>query len=670
MKTIGIVTMLAETGNFLKAQLDKLFSDMIKVNLYILSEIDERQKLTEEDFIVFPGIDAQEGSREKLEFQCDAIIANRSVNYDLLDEVFRIPEGEEVYVLNDFKSATLQSIKYLQELGINHIHYIPLHMGSQEAEEGKTLITFGEYNYLPPNPKKIIDLGVRTLDISTIVEILLRLGFSNEIIGKFTTKYVRDIISLTNEINSLNNHNEYIKNKLATLIQTVSEGILTIDNENKISVINEAAEKILECRGKDFVGRNLSELEKSLSLKFSSIDMEYGENSGILDYFGKKLVINESRIVHNQSNIEKVIAIREVTEIQKLEQKLRMKISSKRYEARYTFGDIKGSSEIINTKKEMARKIARFDSPVYIYGESGTGKELFAQAIHLASPRKNGPFVAVNFAAMSESLLESELFGYAEGAFTGAKKGGMPGVFEQAHGGTLFLDEIGDSPLRFQIKLLRVLQEKQVRRIGDDKNIPVDVRVIVATNKKISDLVEEGKFREDLYYRINVLPLSLPPLRERKEDIICLAQTFYKEMTRNDEEMVDFDLFLRDVKDVIVDYDFPGNARQLRNIIEYLICTAEDGIASSEAISQEFIKNGDIRGFATDKEDEEIRCLKTIERRMRRGLSSGRRSLAEETGYSEEKINKIVSRLAEKEEVSVSRGRKGILLTAAGKKRI
>ena len=174
--------------------------------------------------------------------------------------------------------------------------------------------------------------------------------------------------------------------------------------------------------------------------------------------------------------------------------------------------------------------MAKSDSTVFIQGESGTGKELLAQSIHNDSNRSSGPFVAINFAALSETLLESELFGYVEGSFTGAKKGGSSGLFEAAHKGTLFLDEIGDAPLPFQVKLLRVLQERQIRRVGSIKVIPIDVRVIVATNHNLKEHIKAGLMREDLYYRLNVLPIKMPALRERKEDILPLAYSFYKKI--------------------------------------------------------------------------------------------------------------------------------------------
>jgi len=220
--------------------------------------------------------------------------------------------------------------------------------------------------------------------------------------------------------------------------------------------------------------------------------------------------------------------------------------------------------------KEKAKKFAKTDKNILIMGESGTGKELFAHAIHRESSRAKGPFVAINFAALPDNLIESELFGYEEGAFTGARKGGKPGLFEQAHGGTIFLDEIGDAPLNVQLRLLRVLQEKEIMRVGGDRIIPVDVRIIAATNKNLAESVANKQFREDLFYRLNVLPLEIPPLRERKEDIPYLFQKYLKE-NYNTVKIIH-----PDALKALINHDFKGNIRELINIAEYVCYSTED----------------------------------------------------------------------------------------------
>lgn len=235
----------------------------------------------------------------------------------------------------------------------------------------------------------------------------------------------------------------------------------------------------------------------------------------------------------------------------------------------FSFADIYGNSQDMHTLRRYAKQIAGTDSAILIRGESGTGKEVFARAIHNQSQRRTEPFVPINCAAIPESLLESELFGYEEGAFSGAKKGGKPGKFELANGGTLFLDEIGDMPLHMQIKLFRVLQEQCIERIGSLKSIPIDVRVISATNQDLKNLITLKKFREELYFRLNVMPLNIPPLRERPEDIPDLAYFFLKKYNHKNNksiETIDADVF-----DYLCAYSWPGNVRELENLMEYIV---------------------------------------------------------------------------------------------------
>lgn len=221
-----------------------------------------------------------------------------------------------------------------------------------------------------------------------------------------------------------------------------------------------------------------------------------------------------------------MVAFQDVTRIQEMEGKFYRKIHLRGHVAKYTFDDILFQSSEIKRTIETAQRYSEVDSNILIIGETGTGKEIFAQSIHNHSNRKNNPFVAINCAALPENLLESELFGYAEGAFTGAMKGGKQGFFELAHRGTIFLDEIGEISPKMQSRSLRVLQEREIMRIGDDKVIPVDVRILSATNKDLMQMVKSNDFREDLYYRLSVLDLVLPPLRERREDIPLLVNAF------------------------------------------------------------------------------------------------------------------------------------------------
>lgn len=246
--------------------------------------------------------------------------------------------------------------------------------------------------------------------------------------------------------------------------------------------------------------------------------------------------------------------------------------SPEKMEARYTIGDIIGQSPSIRRATRLALQAAKSDAPVLLTGETGTGKELFAHAIHAASRRAAKPFIRVNCASIPETLLESELFGYVDGAFTGAKRGGKPGKFELAHGGTLFLDEIADMSYRMQAKLLRVLQEGEIEKVGETKNPQVDVRIIAATNRDLGDMMCKGLFREDLYYRLDVIRIDIPPLRQRMEDIGLLAEHFVAALSWKYGKQISH--IASEVMEIFLTYRWPGNVRELANVIEGAICMA------------------------------------------------------------------------------------------------
>ena len=297
---------------------------------------------------------------------------------------------------------------------------------------------------------------------------------------------------------------------------------------------------------------------------------------------GVEVVANYQSIISNGEVIGGVATLQELRHFQAVERKAREELARRGRMAKYNFFDIKSESPTMLTAITDAKRFAKYDATVLILGETGVGKEYFAHAIHLDSNRKNGPFVAVNCAAIPENILESELFGYAEGAFTGAKKGGKTGLFEQAHGGTIFLDEIGEMSENLQARLLRVLQEHEVYRLGDDRVTPVDIRVIAATNQDLQEMMQSGRFREDLYYRLDVLTVEIPALRERKPDIKVFIDLFIAEFNtkyRTSIEGID-----PGGMELMLQYDWPGNIRELHNIIGRLAAQAVNAIVSVEEV--------------------------------------------------------------------------------------
>ncbi|MBZ4663948.1 MAG: PspF2 [Caloramator sp.] len=300
---------------------------------------------------------------------------------------------------------------------------------------------------------------------------------------------------------------------------------------------------------------------------------------------GKEAIVHRIPIIDEKDNLiggfgmllfDDYEKLKQVTEqIEKIHKELNLYKNeiAKMNRAKYSLDDIIGESKPMKQAKSKVKKLARVNSNILIIGESGVGKELFAHAIHNESERNEFPFVSINCSAIPENLLEAEFFGYEDGAFTGARKGGNIGKFELANGGTIFLDEIGDMPLYMQAKLLRVLQEKEVVRIGSNKVVKLDVRVICATHKNLEQLVDEGKFREDLYYRLNVLSLDIPPLRQRREDIPLLVQRFVEKFYK---ETGLYREIPEEVMNILCNYDWPGNIRELKNIVERICVNADD----------------------------------------------------------------------------------------------
>lgn len=391
--------------------------------------------------------------------------------------------------------------------------------------------------------------------------------------------------------------------RMEFLLDYVGKALIFIDSQGEIGKLNKKAEMILgtqfnkeelfksipelqtfeitkpqKIKERGFFRISKSRLEGIYSIYPIWIDEEFG--GAVLVLAEKESMIQEANLLINSS-----ISI--------------------------DMANILGESSVMRKVKEEAMSMGKSSSTVLIRGESGTGKELFARAIHNASSRKKEAFVAINCGAIPDNLLESELFGYEEGSFTGAKKGGKTGKFEFAHRGTIFLDEIGDMSLHLQVKLLRVLQEKKITPIGSRDEKEIDVRIICATHRNLEEMVKRGEFREDLYYRINVVPLHIPPLKERPEDIEILGRHFlkiYAEKLQKNIFKVDENFFTQ-----LKEYSWPGNVRELENAVEYAVNIVKDGIINKTDLPKR-IWNNEIEGFEGDKvKDQEIRTLQSLE---------------------------------------------------------
>lgn len=406
-----------------------------------------------------------------------------------------------------------------------------------------------------------------------------KLGMSNVHIGASDESIYEGVYRAKELIESLQEQ-KYKNEVLENILDGVHDAVIAIDQEGSIILFNERAEEILKKHSKDVINKKLLEACPELNFMLEIMKSNINRNNEIKKLKRITITANTS-ILKVEGNVKGVLcSFQDITKLQSLERKIRYEVNKKGLTAKYSFEDIIVNDPVMKDTVAKAIRIGTSDSAVMIYGESGTGKEMIAQSIHNISSRKDDPFVAINCAAISESLLESELFGYEEGAFTGARKGGKSGLFELAHGGTIFLDEINSLPPNLQAKLLRVLEEKEVMRIGSDYVIPLDVRIIAAANEELKRKVEEGSFRSDLFYRLNVLEMKIPPLRERKKDIVPLFKYYVESLSAGN----DVTKISNEIEKKIISYPWKGNVRELKNCAQRYVILNELDLDENEII--------------------------------------------------------------------------------------
>lgn len=396
---------------------------------------------------------------------------------------------------------------------------------------------------------------------------------------------------------------------LFDILDNISDIVMINDSDTTIVYVNKAYEKILGIPAEKAIGKKLKDIEpdataiRVMELGRASHNIVERLRTVDIDAVGVSFPIYK-----NEELMGAVSIFNDISEISRLTAELhRTREISKYFQKQLDKRHLSQSFEqyvCANTKTRdvlfLAAKVAKTDTTLLIRGESGVGKEVLARAIYNESKRNKMPFIKVNCASIPENLLESELFGYDEGAFTGAKKGGKLGKFELAQGGTIFLDEIGDMSFHMQAKILRVIQEKEFERVGGVKTIPLDVRIIAATNRDLEAMIDEGTFRSDLYYRLNVVPLFIPPLRDRKDDVILLARSILERINQKNKEQVSLSA---EVMIILQKYDWPGNIRELQNVLEHANIVKTGNIIKVEDLPKHFLPN------RTDEDSKTIKCF-------------------------------------------------------------
>lgn len=666
-KTLALVTQSESTKNELCNQLSFLLEGYMTVVGYAL-EAGIETNITA-DLIVLSSDLMAEPAKGLLDESCPVIIANRSLNLEKLDLLFQIPRGTEVIVVNDDWVNSLEVIKLLKEIGIDDLNYVPYAPGHPLTSRSNYAITPGEVTLVPVHIGNVIDIGPRVIDLTTIIQILSLLGLLDEKSRLISTRYLETIIRLNKRLNDsiaeANRMNQY----LVKVVNQVNDGVLAYSDEGVISVCNRVAADVLHVTSGKAIGQSIDQIvQDSKLLQFlSSVDVTSDQLFRIHD---TEVLISRFHIDILRST---VCTIKNTKETLDMEKKLRQNLVKKGYVGKYRFGDIIGDSPILQHTVLTAKKLAHTDLGILIYGETGVGKELFASAIHNESEKSQGPFLAVNFSAMPEELVESELFGYEEGSFTGAKRGGQRGLFEQANGGTIFLDEIGDISMKIQTRLLRVLQEKEIRRVGGTQIIPIDVRIIAATNKNLDVMCQEGIFREDLYFRLKRLYLEIPPLRARADDMEALVKHFIEKHGKKPVALSS------DVVDFLRTRPWPGNVRELENVIEYILAVHEGDTVTPEHLPYDVqaLKPGVIQKNGSTWLDMETRpeeyhfLLSAIQRYHAIGQAASRQKLRHDSleaypQLTEGRIRKMTDRLLEEGFITKQVGRAGMSLTSKG----
>lgn len=566
-KKITVISLDPRAGRSYAGEIRSLFGEYADITMYNVMDGSAMGVLRKADLFVV-STDAY-GSAEEVArhvpVECQTMAVEVSFRWSEIRKLKEIPEGSKVLFVNLTQTMAREAIAQLNQFGINHIHMIPFYPGAVLEEEVHIAVTPDEMRYMPEGIEQKINLGQRACTSGMVIEIALRLGLEQLLESEKFRQYSREIATSNYSFDQMFSRSIRLESQFHILMEILEDGIIGVNERGEIFACNKHAEEITKVSAALIMGKRCDEVFSYLP--FSKCLMEKQVlPAKISKINGVNISVEIVPVLRQKDCIGAFARLQKFNEMEVRQNELRSQLLHKGHVAKYSFDDVIGESEAILRTKDVLRRMAASESPILLIGETGTGKELFAHAVHRASGRKDGPFIAINVAAVPENLLESELFGYEEGAFTGAKKGGRPGLFEFSHKGTLFLDEVEGMSQALQVKLLRVLQEREIMRVGGNRVIKIDVRIIAATNESLEQKVEEGSFRRDLYYRLNTLPALIPPLAERGEDMFLIIEHIRKELGG------DF-VLTKEVKDFLRNYSWPGNIRELRNVVEYFIYT-------------------------------------------------------------------------------------------------
>lgn len=635
-----------EIGELLRHNLQEVLEDHVLIEVVFLDQLKDDYSFEYSDIVLVLIFDTLYKLKNKLHGNDNKIVlASRTLTQEVVNQINEIPPDTNVLVVNNAQESTHELLMLLYQLGIIHLNLVSYDKNITDVSEFNYAIIAGKNKCILENIKQIINVRYRRLDTQAFLSIFSKLRIENDKITKNLLNYIMKLPKKNTDVEERYIDSYLLSKTLLKVLEIQAEGIIVVDTNYKIIYGNKKIDEILLTTFKhgDLLNDQLDEEFKKMLLK--------DFRQGLIKKGNEFILVKKYELMSMDEIVGYYFNLNTATNINEVGTELSIKLRKMGLYAKYSFDDFLYKSSKMRECIFYAKKVALTDYTVLINGETGTGKELMAQSIHNFSKRKDKPFVAVNCAAFPEALLESELFGYEGGSFTGSKKTGKVGLLELANHGTIFLDEIGDMPISLQSKMLRALQEKQIMRVGSNNLIDIDVRVITATNKDIIQEMRNGNFREDLYFRLCAFVVMIPPLRERREDILFLFERFVKE---------DYNYLEPSDKDKLVNHRWVGNVRELSNIAAHF--QLMKNIACMD-VNQFYIKN--------DRNDinykEEVLRVLFLNQKTGIGRNVIQKILSQNGTYiSEKRLEKLLAILKEEGYISRKKGRGGIRILEKG----
>ena len=677
-KNVAVISLDAYAGQFYAQQVQELFGDRIAVCSYSVRDgsVEHMPRKYDLYMVTTDAFDSLGDMHRYVPIDGEMMEIHVTLRWDVVHRLQALPAGKKVLFVNLSDKMCREAVTRLNQLGVNQLDFDLYHPGAPEPDMSQYdfVITPQETRYVPAGAREIIDIGQRVCDSSTMIEAALRLGFEELLETPEFEQYQRDVAANTYSFDRVFARGLRLESQFEILMEILDEGIVGVNERGEVFASNHKLEEITGIPGARALQRPAAEVYPFVPFA-RCLAERAPQPAQVVSANGVNMNVAVAPVLRGGACIGAFATVQRFSDAENRQNELRSQLLHKGYRAKYTFDDVVGQSPAIRRCITILKKMSLTQLPVLLIGETGTGKELFAHAVHNASPRANGPFVAINCAAMPENLLESELFGYEEGAFTGARKGGKPGLFEFAHKGTLFLDEVEGMSTALQCKLLRVLQEREIMRVGGNRIVSVDVRIVAATNENLDKMVEEGTFRRDLYYRLNTLPVLIPPLREREGDLLLLIDHFRKGIGAS------FTLS-PELERLLLTHQWRGNIRELRNVVEYFSYTGSPVVGPEElpptfhylpaGLPEAGGAGAQPPRLADCPQEDERFVLSRLYQADREGRSLGRDAIladAKAAGLpcSQQEVRRILSALDQAGLARVSRGRGGTRLTPAGR---